>query len=340
MEAHARLLEIADIDHHEIAALRHGVLEADAIQPVEEHLTLAGIQLGQPVVIALREVQADDRRLLKRRRRADGQEVMHLFRALDHVFRPDEVAEAPAGDRVRLGKGGAADHAVGDLRQRTRIYMMIWREDDVLVYLVGNHVCVVPVAQAADEQQLVLGEDLAARVRRVADDDCLWVLAECVFQHVAVKVVRRGDERHEDRVCAGENRVRAVVFIEGGEHDHLVAGVADGHHGAHHGLRAAAGDENLGIRVDFAAICAPLLAGERLAEVLRAEGHGILMRAFVRHLAQTVGDRLGRRKIRETLGKIDGIHFVADAGHAADDGIGKRLNAAAQLWHKYSHLSI
>lgn len=48
MEAHARLLEIADIDHHEVAALRYSVLEADAIQTVEEHLTLVGIQLVSP----------------------------------------------------------------------------------------------------------------------------------------------------------------------------------------------------------------------------------------------------------------------------------------------------
>ena len=217
--------------------------------------------------------------------------------------------------------------------------MMIRREDDVLVNLVGDHVRVILVAQAADEQQLFLGEDLAARVRRVADDDRLRVLAERVLEHVAVKVERRRNERHEDRVRAGENRVRAVVFIERGEHDHLVAGVADGHHRAHHGFGAAAGDENFGIRIDFAAIGAALLAGERFAEVLRAEGHGILVRAFIGDLAQAVGDRLGRRKIRETLREVDGVHLVADAGHAADDGIGKRLNAMAQFWHKYSHLS-
>ena len=75
MEAHARLLEIADIDHHEVAALRYSVLEADTIQTVEEHLTLVGIQLGQPVVIALREIQSDDSRLLKRRGRSDSQKA-------------------------------------------------------------------------------------------------------------------------------------------------------------------------------------------------------------------------------------------------------------------------
>lgn len=53
------------------------------------------------------------------------------------------------------------------------------------------------------------------------------------------------------------------------------------------------------------------------------------MRPFIRDFAQAVGDRLGRRKIRKSLREVDGIHLIADAGHAADDGVGKRLNAMA-----------
>ena len=83
------------------------------------------------------------------------------------------------------------------------------------------------------------------------------------------------------------------------------------------------------MRIDFAAVCAALLAGERFAEVLCTEGHGILMRSLIRDFAQAVGDRLGRRKIRKSLREVDGIHLIADAGHAADDGVGKRLNAMA-----------
>ena len=46
------------------------------------------------------------------------------------------------------------------------------------------------------------------------------------------------------------------------------------------------------------------------------------------------------KKIREALGKIYGSAAVRNAGHAADHGIGKRLNTAAQFWHNYSHLSV
>ena len=53
------------------------------------------------------------------------------------------------------------------------------------------------------------------------------------------------------------------------------------------------------------------------------------MRTFVRDFAQTISDGLGRRKIRKTLREVDGIDLVADARHAADDGVGERLNAMA-----------
>ena len=165
------------------------------------------------------------------------------------------------------------------------------------------------------------------------------MLAESIFQYIAVKVERRRDKRNENRIRAGENGIRTVIFIEGGEDDDFVAGIADGHHRAHHRLGAAAGDENLGIRINGSAVGTPLLAGEGFAEVLRAEGYGILMRAFIGDFAQTISDGLGRRKIRKTLREVDGIDLVADARHAADDGVGERLNAMAQFWHKYSHLS-
>ena len=217
--------------------------------------------------------------------------------------------------------------------------MMIRREDDMLVDLVGDHVGVILVAQTADEQQLFLCKDLAAGIGGIADDDRLGVLAESLFQYIAVKGERRRNERNENRICAGENGIRAVILIERREDDDLVAGVADGHHRAHHRLGAAAGDENLGIRINGSAVGTPLLAGEGFAEVLRAEGYGVLMRAFIGDFAQTISDGLGRRKIRKTLREVDGIDLVADARHAADDGVGERLNAMAQFWHKYSHLS-
>ena len=73
---------------------------------------------------------------------------------------------------------------------------------------------------------------------------------------------------------------------------------------------------------------------QRLAEVLGTEGHGILVRAFVCGLGQGVQQLLGRVKVRETLGQVDGIVLIVDAGHAADDRIREGAHTVTELWHK------
>ena len=62
------------------------------------------------------------------------------------------------------------------------------------------------------------------------------------------------------------------------------------------------------------------------AKILGAEGHGVLVRAFVSRLSQRVQQFLRRVKIREPLRQIDGVILVVDPGHAADDGVGKRAD--------------
>ena len=62
---------------------------------------------------------------------------------------------------------------------------------------------------------------------------------------------------------------------------------------------------------------------QRLAEVLRAKGHSVLVRAFVSRFGQSVQQLLRRVKIREALRKVDGVVLIVDAGHAADDRIRK-----------------
>ena len=60
---------------------------------------------------------------------------------------------------------------------------------------------------------------------------------------------------------------------------------------------------------------------QHLAEVLRAKGHSVLVRAFVSRFGQSVQQLLRRVKIREALRKVDGVVLIVDAGHAADDRI-------------------
>ena len=108
----------------------------------------------------------------------------------------------------------------------------------------------------------------------------------------------------------------------------IVSGVADGHHGGHHGLGAAAGDADLRVGVHVVERRAGLFR-QRLPEVLRAEGHGVLMGAVVGGFGQRIGQLLRRVEIRETLRQVDGIVLVVDAGHPADDRVGEGADAVA-----------
>ena len=208
--------------------------------------------------------------------------------------------------------------------------MLVGSIDDVLVDLVGDDVDVVLGGHLRNGQKFLPGEHPAAGVGGVAQHQCLGVLAEGGLQLVHVKGEGGGMQRHVDGLGAGENGVGTVVFIERGEHHHLVAGVGDGHHGAHHGLGGPAGGNDLLVRVDGPAHEAGLLFGQGLPEVLGTPGDGVLMGAGVGHFRQAVQDRLGGIKVRESLGEVDCAVFQGHAGHPPDHGVGEAGGALGQ----------
>ena len=81
---------------------------------------------------------------------------------------------------------------------------------------------------------------------------------------------------------------------------------------------------------------AGLLRGERLAEVLRAPGDGVLVEVLVRYLRETVGDLLGRLKVGEALRQVDRAVAQGHARHPADDGIGEVFCSDGKFLHKIS----
>ena len=193
----------------------------------------------------------------------------------------------------------------------------------MLVYLVRDNIGVVLLGQRGDGFQLLAGEHLAARIGRVAQDDGLRMLTERVLKHICVKVKIRRHERHIDRLCAGQDGVRAVILVERGENDDFIARIGDRHHRGHHGLRAAAGGDDFGVRIDPAAHEIRLLGGQRFAEVLRTPCDRILVIVFVGHLRQTVEQLFRRLEVREALRQIYRIILHGNARHTADDRIGK-----------------
>ena len=201
--------------------------------------------------------------------------------------------------------------------------MLVGCEYDVLIHLVGDNVGIVLLRERRDNLQLLAGEHLAARVGRVAQDDGLRVLTECVLKHICVKVEIRRHERHINRLRTGQDGIRTVVLVKRGENDNLVARIGHRHHRSHHRLGAAAGRDNFGVRVDPAAHEIGLLGGQRLTEVLRTPGNGILVVILVGHLRQTVEQLLRRLKVRETLRQVYRVILHGNARHTADDRIGK-----------------
>ena len=212
----------------------------------------------------------------------------------------------------------------------------------MLVDLVGDNIGIVLFCQIRDDLQLGTGKDAAAGVGGIAQHQRLGLLAERVLQHLGIKGKRGGIQGDINGLRTGEDGVRTVIFIEGGEDDHLVSGIGNGEHGAHHGLGGAAGGHDLLIGVDGAAHEAALLAGQCFPEILGTPGDGILVGSLVGHFCQTVHNGLGRIKIREALREVHRVILHGDAGHAADDGIGKAFGAVGKghMYHSFCIFSI
>ena len=195
--------------------------------------------------------------------------------------------------------------------------------DDVLVHLVGYHVGVVLLGELRDEHQLAAGEHFATGVRRIAQYEGLRILGEGGLQLLGVEVVSRTAQLHVDRDRSRQDGVRPVVLVIRGEHDHLVAGIDDGHHGDHHRLRAAAGDQHLRLRIHGPPHEPRLLPGEGLPETGCPPGHGVLMRTLASDLRQAVGELHRRIEVGESLREVDRPAFVRYACHTPDHRIGE-----------------
>ena len=134
-------------------------------------------------------------------------------------------------------------------------------------------------------------------------------------------------QRHIDRFRAGKDHVRAVVFIERGENDELISRIRHGHHRRHHGLGAAAGHNDLLIRVNVHPHEMALLFGDPLPEILGAPGDGILVIVLPGDLLQPLQDLMRRIKVRKSLREVHGAVAVGDPGHTADHRVCKSRRA-------------
>ena len=326
--------EVGDVQQHEVGPLGAVVLQTQPLQAVAEEVPLAGVHGVELPVVGLREANPHAGRLLEGGGGPHGEEVVDLFGVLHHLRRADEPAQPPAGDGVGFGQGVAGDGPLVHPGQGGHAHVLIGGKDDVLVHLVGDDEGVVLPGQLPDEGQLLPGEHLPRGVGGVADNDGLGPLAEGVLQGGAVKVKLRRHQRDVDGVGPREDGVRPVVLIEGAEHDDLVSGVAHGHHGGHHGLGAAAGDQHLSVGVHPPADGLPVLVRQGLPQILGAEGDRVLVGPLIGHLGQAVQHRLWGIEVGVALGQVDGSVLFADPGHPPDHGVGKQLYPLTELGHR------
>src|SRR5262249_38186312 len=137
-------------------------------------------------------------------------------------------------------------------------------------------------AQVAYEFKFRARKNLTGRVVGRVQDDGLGMRTKGGGQFGVVErpVLFGGAGRthaHEAGRCAGQDRVRAVVFIERLEHNDLVAGIDDGHYGGHHGFGRAAANRDLTFRVIGDGLRALEFFDNGVAQRLRTPGDGVLI---------------------------------------------------------------
>ena len=163
---------------------------------------------------------------------------------------------------------------------------------------------------------------MAGRVVRRVEDDRLGPRRERPAQLVGVERPVRRAQRHPDRLRPGEERVGAVVLVEGLEDDDLVAGVDQGEHGRHHALGRAAADGDVLVGVAGDAVERPDLAAIACRRAA-PPGDGVLVEAVLDRPAGGVLDLLRRLEVGHALAEVERPVLGGQPGHLADDRFGE-----------------
>ena len=208
-------------------------------------------------------------------------------------------------------------------RKGSHTSMMVRRIDHMLIDFICNHKGIIFQSQLSDPHQFFPGKHLSAWIGGIADNDGFCSCLKSFFHQMHIKIVFRRNQRNINRLCSGQNSICSVVFIKRRKDHNFISRIADGHHGAHHGLCTSAGHHDLRFRINSPSNGLSLFSGKSFSEVLCAKGHRILVRPFIGRLSQGIHDLLWRIEIRKSLGKIDRSVFIADPGHPPDHRICK-----------------
>ena len=205
--------------------------------------------------------------------------------------------------------------------------MRLVRIAELAVHFVGDEEEVVPLAEITDLEHLLLGEELAGRVARVADEHGTGLRGHEFLELGNVRdletfadVGRDGLER--DAVEVGEG---LVVGVERLHDDDFVAGVGRDLHRHGEGLAARHVDEQLG-DLDVDADLLVVLLHHALAEFDQAGGIGVgkvvHALALVHHGIERAVGRLDVRSADVEVIHVDtpGLGGVGERDQLADRG--------------------
>ncbi len=252
--------------------------------------------------------------------------------------RSNSPAHPPAGDRIGLGQRVDGDCAVLEPRH-CRGWDVPARPQvvDVLVYLIGDHEGVVPLAQLRDQGQLLDREDLAGRVVRRVDDDRTGAVGERGTQLGLVERPVRFPQTDEARHGAGQDRIGAVVLVHRVEQDDLVAGVEQRQQRGDHRLGRTTGHADLALGVDAPPGIGPAdLRSDGTAEVGGAPGDRVLVEVGVERRLGCLLQLVGAGEVGKALREVDRVVGEGEPGHLADHRLGeapaRTLTRVVPLW--------
>jgi len=317
-----RKAERRDVGHHVVGAVRLEDAEARGRQRRHEEVAPPAVVRRQLRVVLVRHRQRHGGRLLQRRGRADGEEVVHLADGVDDLGRAQAPADAPAGHAPALRKTGDRHGALAHALERGHGHVLAL-VDHVLVDLIGHRRDVPLAAQRGDGLELGAREHLARRVVRRIHDDRARARPESRGQFGRIEAPVGLAQPHEARARAREDRVGPVVLVKGLEDDHLVARVHQRQQRRDHALGGAAADHDLALRIERQAGEVRVLGHQRVTQALRAPRDGVLVDVGQHGARRLLLDRPGRREVRETLREVDGAVRAGEPGHLADDRLGE-----------------
>jgi hypothetical protein len=195
--------------------------------------------------------------------------------------------------------------------------------EHVLVNFVGDGVSVPADAKIADGFDFGASENFAGRIIRGVQNDGFGGRAERSGQFLRIERPIGRLQFDEARSSPGENRVRAIIFVEGLEDHHFIAGIDDGHHRGHHRFGRAAANGDFAFGIDLNSLHAPEFFGDGIAEIFGAPGDGVLIDVRGDGHARRFFDFFRGGEIRKALREIYSVVFHREARHLANYRFGE-----------------